>query len=146
MNIPFGKNRKLSLYVFMQIIGIIVAIIVFVVIVKTHSEETQVCIEGKELRIEGSYGESFSLDNLSQVNLLDTLPAIKSRTNGYSFSSVKKGYFKTKSGERIKLFIHSSDGPFLKIQRKEDMPIFINYNDSSKTQQVYKDILVLINK
>ncbi|NDV82884.1 hypothetical protein D0T87_12965 [Bacteroides sp. 51] len=130
----------------MQILGGVIAIIVFVVVVRIHSTEANVSIEGEEIRIEGSYGERFSLDDLSQVNLVDTLPVIKSRTDGYSFASVKKGYFRTESGERIKLFLHVADGPFLKIQRKDDIPVFINYSDSSKTQQVYKEILAQINK
>ena len=146
MNIPFSKNKKLSLYISIQIVGIVIATIVFVVMVNTYSTETQICIEGKEIRIEGSYGETFFLDDLSQVSLVDTLPVIKRRTNGYSFLSVKKGYFRTESNEKVKLFLHSSDGLFLKMERKVDIPIFINYKDPGKTQQVYKDILVLTSK
>lgn len=145
MNAPNEKKRKISRYLYMQILGVIIAVIIFIVMVGVHSKEAKVVVEGQNVKIEGSYGEAFLLNDISQVNLVDTLPAIKMRSNGYSLGSVKKGYFKTKSGETIKLFLHSSHGPYLHIQRKSDMPVFINYEDSTQIQQVFNDLFMLTN-
>jgi len=142
MNTPAKKKRKGVRYIVVQILF---AVIVVIALVCYFSTETKVAVENRNIQIAGIYGQTIPFDSIDQVSLLDTMPEIVRRTNGYSFLSVKKGYFKTEDGRTVKLFLHSSEAPYLKISDKSGTSVFINYKDSGLTERVYGEIFKQIN-
>ena len=60
--------------------------------------------------------------------------------NGYSDGGViKKGDFKLKSGEKVKFYIQSNKGPYIKISTI-NFDVYINYKDVSLTKQSFNNL------
>ena len=143
MKAPIKKKRKISRSIYIQIFFVVIIVVIPVLY---FSAETKVTVENRNIQISGIYGQTIPFDNIEEVNLLDTMPEIVRRTNGYSFLSVKKGYFKTGGGRTVKLFLHSSEPPYLRVSDKSGESVFINYKDSGLTERVYGEIFKQINQ
>lgn len=76
------------------------------------------------LRIGGIYGETLPRNSLSSVRLVDTLPDIKWKTNGFATGSAKKGYFRTRDGRTVKLMLNRADAPYLLLTRSDGRQIY----------------------
>lgn len=135
------ETNKLKIW---YISATLVAIVITAIVIMYSSKETVISIKDKNLVIEDGYGETFQLSDISSVNLLDTIPTIRYRSNGYALGSTKKGYFKTVDGETIKLFVHSSNGPYIEMQKKDGSRVFINFDDPEQTKQIYTQITASI--
>lgn len=142
MKASIKKKRKISRSIYIQIFFVVIIVVIPVLY---FSAETKVTVENRNIQILGIYGQTIPFDSIDQVILLDTMPEIVRRTNGYSFLSVKKGYFKTEDGRIVKLFLHSSEAPYLKISDKSGTSVFVNYKDSGLTERVYGEIFKQIN-
>ncbi|MCT8136761.1 hypothetical protein H1D32_02715 [Anaerobacillus sp. CMMVII] len=51
-------------------------------------------ISKDELHISGTYGVDWQLEEITNIELVEELPEIKMRTNGYSFGGRLKGRFR----------------------------------------------------
>jgi hypothetical protein len=76
------------------------------------------------LRIGGIYGETLSRSSISSVQLVDTLPPIQWKTNGFATGSAQKGYFRTRDGRTIKLMLNRGDAPYLLMTRSDGRQIY----------------------
>ena len=76
------------------------------------------------LRIGGIYGETLSRSSISSVQLVDTLPPIKWKTNGFATGSAQKGYFRTRDGRTIKLMLYRGNAPYLLVTRSDGRQIY----------------------
>jgi hypothetical protein len=81
-------------------------------------------VQADVLRIEGIYGETLSRNSLSSVQLVDTLPHIKWKTNGFATGSAKKGYFRTRDGRTVKLMLNQAEAPYLLLTRCDGRQIY----------------------
>lgn len=77
--------------------------------------DNEMLMNHEELVIQGMYGQEFSYSEINNIAVTDTLPALGIRTNGFALGSSLKGYFKTETGERVKLLVKRNQPPFLKI-------------------------------
>ena len=66
-------------------------------------------IEKDGIKINGSYGETLKSSEIKKIELVNQISLISYKTKGFALSSIKKGYFKTKKGENIKLFVNSNN-------------------------------------
>lgn len=78
-------------------------------------QESKLGFQEDLLIIEGMYGIELRSDQIESVSLVDDLPAISHRMNGFSTGEVRRGYYKTKLGEKVRLLINSSERPALLI-------------------------------
>ena len=92
------------------------------------------------LTISNLYSFSISPQEITQVSLIDTLPEIQARTNGFSAFNVLRGHFKLEGLGEGMLFIHNDRPPFVLVQSAERY-VIINDEDPTKTKQTYQDLL-----
>lgn len=89
----------------------------------SHTEE--------KIVIHGMYGETIENSNIRFISLVDSLPRIKYRTNGFSIGNINKGYYKTKDGSKIKLLLDSKQKPVIFIDLVEGSDIYFSYKTAS---------------
>ena len=133
----FDGNNKLKKF---KIIFIIVVIIGVVVALFWGTRESNVTLTDNTIKISGMYGISINAEEIKEISLRDEIPKITRRLNGFSLLNIKKGIFKADQMEKIRLYLHSTNSPYIQITTNEDI-IIINYGDPEKTQSVYSEIM-----
>lgn len=114
--------------------GIVVGILMF-----SGSKPAQYTIQNGVLNISGMYGEKVNINNISSLELKDTVPEIITRTNGSAIGTMDKGYFKLNDIGDAKLFIDKSKPPFIYI-KTDSKTIILNCKDSKQTEELYSKL------
>lgn len=96
-------------------------------------KEPKVSIDDEKVVFSGMYGEEIPFSNIRNVALTDQLPELKSRNNGFSLGSVKRGYYKTKQKEKVKLLMFDKKAPYLLIEFNSGFRLFYNSKKSDVT-------------
>lgn len=130
------KILQVSFYI-MLIVSIGVFILLFI-----PYQETEIKISENKLIISGVYGEELSLDQIENVLILNQLPPIHLKTNGFAMSSLKKGWFKLSDGSKAKLMIDDNKPPFLQITTKQNYLIIIGISNVDE-ELLYQEIIAL---
>ncbi len=86
-----------------------------------------------QIEIKGMYGEVIHRSDIASLQLVDELPVITLKTNGFSMGAIRKGKFKTADDEIVKLLINSNMGPFLLIVKTSGKKIY--YASKGKSNQ-----------
>lgn len=131
----FFKSPLRKLAISMLLFSLFIVVVLF----RAGQKETQIIFHEKEIQITGIYGESIKNTDLEYVELVQDLPNIKLRVNGFSLSTIKKGVFKTSKNKKVKLFIQNSNGPYIKISKKQDKELYFN-SKNEDTQQIFIEI------
>jgi len=118
---PPQKRKPFIISFYIMLIVSIGVIVLFII----PYQETKIEIFDNQLKISGIYGEDLSIDQINDVKLIKQLPNIKIKTNGFAMSNLKKGWFKLKSGEKVKLIINDTNPPFLQISTNQNYSIII---------------------
>jgi hypothetical protein len=130
-------TKKCSIIIagFFILCGVSIAAFLFL-----SSKEPSIIVEKGKVEISGLYGETIPTDSIRDVSLAENVPAISYRANGLGLGKIKKGYFKTKEGHFVKLFLQESEGPSIKIIHNDGQSYYINFKDSDKTNHYYRII------
>jgi hypothetical protein len=131
-------GRKQRKTVFLPVVLMIVVIIGVTMLLRNGTEANPIELSSEELIIEGMYGERIPRKSIKTVELVDELPKITLRTNGFAMGSHKKGKFKTKEGKIVTLLINTKNKPYLKL-KTEKREIYINSGDIS-ARELYQKI------
>ena len=130
-------------------IGVLMAAVLIPVLFVNYSNE--VVINNDILEIKGEYAMSIPLSDIDTVMLIESLPSIKTRTNGISTRKVNIGKFKMSDGEKAKLYINKDVEMFIEIKlnahgshSKTNM-IFINRKTVEETKALYEEIISVRN-
>lgn len=122
-------------------------VILFVIGLLTYgSMPSKTIIENDSIKFSGMYGFEIKMTDVAHVELIAEMPSIKMKTNGFSFGSIKKGYFKLDQVGDCRLLIHSELPPFLMISKYNGEKVMINFNDSIETENLYAKINLLKNR
>lgn len=136
----FDHNKKNKAE---TIVIIIIAFVAFSITLITFSfgaEPNKIKVTENTIIIDGSFGTSIKKQDIKSIELIESLPEVTLKVNGYSDGgSVKKGDFKLKSGEKVKLYIQSNTGPYIKISTVNN-DIYINYKDNKQTLASLKNL------
>lgn len=98
------------------------------------------------IRFSGMYGFEVNIGEIDNVELSEKLPAIKMRTNGFSFGNIKKGFFDLDKYGKSRLLIHSDIAPYLILSRDNGDIIIINFKDRIETERTYDKIKTIIRR
>lgn len=98
------------------------------------------------IRFSGMYGFEISNSEIDKVELSDTLPTIKIRTNGFSFGTIKKGFFNLDKFGKSRLLIHSDSAPYLILSISNGDKVIINFKDKIETEKTYNKIKTLTDR
>lgn len=86
--------------------------------------------------ITGMYGEVWKYDEVQSVKLLDEMPEVTWKQDGFGLATMAKGRFKVKDYGSSLLFIHKGSSPYLYIEL-EGKKIFINSKNPEQTKKWY---------
>ncbi len=134
-----SKNKKLFFKIDKKKMYILLPIILFTLFIFIYfTRETKIIIENNNIVIEGIYGETIPIESVEEIELLNKLPSINIRTNGFAIGYILKGYFNVSKEGNVKMFIHSS-GSLIRLKTKSRI-FYFNYKDSAKTINIYNEI------
>ena len=125
-----------------QKFGMIVLLgtLVFVIwIFAAGFKESKFSYDEESINIEGMYGETIQVRDIESIELVNVLPSINSKTNGFSAGSVHKGYYKTDSGEKIKLILNSENPPYMFIKKNNGERIYF-CPDEEGNEKLYNEM------
>ena len=91
-------------------------------------------LNNQTIHISGMYGLEAEV---TTVELLPKMPRVKMRTNGFHFNETSTGNFLLENGVKAKLFLYSSDGPYILVKTKSGLPIFINGKTTDETNTLF---------
>jgi hypothetical protein len=87
--------------------------------------------------ITGMYGDEWTYSEIESVELLDEMPELTWKQNGFGLSTMAKGQFKVKDYGSSLLFIHKGSAPYLYIETESEK-IFINSKNPEHTKRWYQ--------
>jgi hypothetical protein len=125
-----GGNAKKYKKAFIILGGILLLV---TIIFSMGNRENQLTFDSQKIEINGMYGEVLTPDEIKSIELVKELPEITLKTNGYAVGSVQKGYFKTKSGDNVKLIINADHPPFILFTNIKGKKIY--YSAKSKSNK-----------
>lgn len=91
------------------------------------------------VEFEGSYGETLNRSEIKSIELVDQLPKISSKTNGFALGTISKGYFKLENGEVIKLILNSDSKPYILFTKLNGQKIY--YSAKRKSNREVMDAI-----
>ena len=101
---------------------------VFVIAVFAFSNKTpKIEVSEEKISISGMYGRDIPTAEILSVELLETLPAIKMRTNGSATGKYLKGHFLLKNGENCMIFVRT-EAPYIELRTTDNLYYFNNAN------------------
>ena len=115
-----SKKQIVTRYISMSVMFLLFIIIIYAF--NSSLKDNEIIVTNQKIEITGQYGLEINFGDLKSMNLVDKLPEIKSKKNGFALETIKKGIFKIANGEKVKLLINSNKSPII---------LFI-YNDKQK--------------
>jgi hypothetical protein len=119
---------------------ILVCTLVFIAglfIVNMKEDKLLIVFDGIE--IQGVYGEVIPFPEILSVELVNQLPQITMRSNGFALGLIYKGYFKTSNGEVIKLILNSDKKPYIMITMKNNRRIYFS-SGTGINEEIYTQL------
>ncbi|MCL6572210.1 MAG: DUF3784 domain-containing protein [Bacillus sp. (in: Bacteria)] len=89
--------------------------------------------------ITGVYGNVWSYEEVKRVELLEEMPKVTVRQNGFGLSTMAKGKFKVKEYGSSLLFIRKDSAPYIYIET-DNKKIFINAKTPEQTKEWYNEL------
>lgn len=123
---------------------LIIGTIVMTVYAST-SMKVDLQIREQVITIKGMYSENIDRKDIVELYFEKSLPPIAAKQNGGAIGNKKVGYFRTKDGEKVKLFIEDDKNSVIKIATKEKI-IYINYEEKEKTEALFNELKDLKDK
>jgi len=123
-------------------IGILVLLgsLVFVIgLLGLGLKEDKVSFNSEALEFKGSYGENLTQSEIQSIKLVDQLPKITLKTNGFALGNVKKGYFETNTGEIVKLILNADNKPYILITKSNGNKIYFSAKEESN-EKLLKEV------
>ncbi|WJE16474.1 DUF3784 domain-containing protein [Halobacillus sp. ACCC02827] len=102
--------------------------------------DNTVTVEDSKVKISGMYGGEWSLADIEKVEILDDVPDVIVKSNGFASGGHLKGRFRLEDPyEGALLFIQADMKPSVYIKTKED-DLFINKEDEEETRRLYETL------
>lgn len=116
--------------------------IIFIAVITSLGfiNKTEIYVHEDTLEVTGMYGVEWDLADIERVELLDELPEVLIRMNGFSMPGVLKGHFKLEEpyGHGL-LFVQGNEEPYLAIFTSDNYMI-INRKENEETLNIYEQL------
>lgn len=122
-NKPSKSNIKGK---WVAIITISAAIVFSIGLILYGLFSTNISLENDTFKISGIYKTKIAVSSIERIELIEKLPKITLKTNGFNFGEVLKGNFKTEEFGVVKLYVEYLKGPFLEIVHADGKRVYIN--------------------
>jgi len=168
LKVPFAFEISLGVFILVLMIGIIwiqryevphkrkkmfwitgiisAATIIFIAAITGIGYiDNKVNVHENTFEITGMYGVEWNLAEIEKVELLNELPKVEFRTNGFAISGILKGRFTIEEpyGNGL-LFIQERTAPYLYVATNEEY-VIINRKNSSETKEICEDLLLAMD-
>jgi hypothetical protein len=102
-------------------------------------KDPKVKYDSDTFQLIGVYGVNISFAEISKIDTIvwREMPTISRRTNGFSFSNVSRGHFRTTDGEKIRMSIYRGVSPVIKIVEQNGSVYYINRKNADETRQMF---------
>ena len=134
-----NKNKKTKLTYF--ILGFVILFVIG--LITFGSIRSKTIFKNDTIQFSGMYGFEINKTEIENIELTDKIPTINIRTNGFSFGTIKKGYFNLDKFGKSRLLIHSDMPPYLILSKNNGDKIIINFKDKIETENIYNKIKIL---
>lgn len=128
--------KKVASYVVCGILILIVSLITLQGL--SDYKSSDLILTGNTLEINGSYGIKFNKQEIYKQELVNELPAISYKSNGFAAGDYAKGRFKTKDGNTVRLYVNKKVKPILLLHTKQGDTYYSA--DTSNMHQLSKRI------
>lgn len=119
--------------------GVLVITIAALIITSFRDYKSSEFLINKEtIEITGSYGITLNKHEVQACQLVDKLPLISYKSNGFAAGDYAKGQFKTKDGRSVWLFVNKKLSPQLLIKSTKG-DIYYN-NDQLNMRTLHQDV------
>lgn len=130
---------KISMSILAAII--VIPLTLMFVFMPGMTKERQIDIKAKSITISGTWGTEISKEQISKVGLENKLPKVITRTNGANIGNKLFGHFKLEGYKNSLLYLGECTKSFVAIYQKDGKLVLINYEDESKTESLYNNII-----
>ncbi len=115
-------------------VGILLLTLVFVISIIAYGfKENTISFDSDKIEFHGSYGEVVRREQIKSLELVERIPKITIRTNGFSLGEIRKGYFTSGMGEIVKLIINAEKSPLILFTKTNDKKIY--YSSKSRSNE-----------
>lgn len=89
-------------------------------------KEDKLIIHKESIEFTGSYGENLNQSEIKSIEIVNSLPQISFKTNGFAVGKIRKGFFKTTQGEVIKMIINQDKGSYILFTRTNGKKLYFS--------------------
>lgn len=97
-------------------------------------KEDKLSLESETVVFKGSYGETLAPSDIQSIELVGQLPRITFKTNGFGLGKVRKGYFRTKDKETVKLILNGDQKPIILFTKTDGKKIYYSAKSISNEE------------
>lgn len=141
-NMRDTQNKSSFIFAMVVMLGLLIGIIAMF----TYSlQDNTIEIKGETIHIGGDYGTDLPINNIQSIELVNELPDISLKINGFALETIEKGYFKTSEGEKVKLLINSQNKPIILITTNTNEKIYYAAKEKSN-QEIFNQLIKVVKK
>jgi hypothetical protein len=101
--------------------------------------EDRLIVTNNALVLEGAYGDEYAPEDIKSVSLVDSLPPIAGKNDGFDLGTVLKGNFRTSDGRQVKLIFNAKKTPCIQISLASGETIYYTSRKDA-TETIYDQI------
>jgi len=135
------KRNKVGVYILIGTLIFVIGLLGF------GLKENKLIFNETAIEFSGSYGETLKPSDIQSIELVNQLPKITLKTNGFALGKVNKGYFKTETGETVKLILNADNKPYMLVTKSNGKKIYFSAKQASSANllEEMKKALPVIN-
>jgi len=134
------KEYAFMFYLVLILIAIIsLAVKSFLLVINNR-----VFLSDKGIEVKGDYGQIIQLGLIEHISVGYSFPPLSYRVKGVSFMNIRKGRFRLINGDECFVYINLEKPlPILRIDRKNEVSIFLNCKTPQQTLSLYTQYILM---
>lgn len=137
----FSTNSPRAIVWTLSIITVLVALLL-----AAGAQPPKFILDQRNLKITGIYGATIAVAAIQKAELMDQIPPLQMRTNGYAMGSIAKGHFNLDKWGPCILYLQTNHGPYLVLTKRNGERIILNAKDSTQTQSWHNQLESVLNR
>lgn len=85
------------------------------------------------------YGQAYRAEDVTSIELLERLPVVEARTNGFSGSGLLRGWFRVRGLGEGKLFLDVGNAPWILVRLREGF-VILGLDAPERTRALYEEM------
>ena len=135
---PAPKRSPYFFYVVGAIVLLGAALALLPVIVQMKPPVVTVRADGFDVK-SAFYGQGYRADEITAIEILDRMPVVEARTNGFSGGGLLRGRFRVRGLGEGKLFVDTGTSPFILMRLRESF-VILNLDAPEKTAALFDEM------